>query len=70
MVGEKEVRFMTKVLLKDQFEAAKKNQGFNRKPIKSKRFKEQETGFFQTRKVRCQACNQGYMYRYKWFDTE
>lgn len=55
------------VLLKEQFEAAKKNQGFKRGP---KKFKEIDTGFLRTRKVRCQACNQGYMYRYRYFDEE
>ena len=58
------------VLLKEQFEAAKKKQGFHNKPRKSKQFKEVDTGFTKTHKVRCQACNQGYMYRYRWFDVE
>ena len=58
------------VLLKEQFEAAKKKQGFHNKPRNKKRFKEVETGFLKTRKVRCQACNQGFMWRYRWFDVE
>lgn len=59
------------VLLKEQFEAAKKNQSFSRTPAKTRtRIKEVETGFHNTRKVRCQACTQGFMYKYKWFDVK
>ena len=58
------------VLLKEQFEAAKKNQAFSRTPKTRKRVKEIETGFYNTRKVRCQACKQGFMYRYKWYDEK
>lgn len=58
------------VLLKEQFEAAKKQQGFPNKPRRTTRFKEVDTGFTKTRKVRCQACKQGYIYRYRYFDTK
>ena len=58
------------VLLKELFEVAKKNQSFSPSYRRENRVKEVETGFLNTRKIRCQACTQGFIYRYKWFDEE
>lgn len=56
------------VSLKQQFEEAKKK--YKLPKASSPQNKEEETGFFKTKKVRCQACKQGFMYRYRWFDIK
>ena len=58
------------VSLKEQFEKAKKNQKFSDSSKTRIKFKEEDTGFLNVRKIRCQACIQGFTFRYKWFDTE
>lgn len=57
------------VSLKQQFEEAKKKYKLPR-PSSQSISKEVETGFFKTKKIRCQGCKQGFIYRYKWFDKE
>lgn len=58
------------ILLKEQFEMAKKNQKFSEPPKTRTQFKEEDTGFLNVRKIRCQACTQGFTFRYKWFDVK
>lgn len=55
------------VLLKEQFEYAKKKHGF---PNKRKKYKKNETGFFRVSKVDCKGCLKGYTYMYRWFDID
>lgn len=56
------------VSLKQQFEEAKKK--YKLPKASSHLSAEKETGFFKTKKVRCQACKQGFIYRYRWFDEK
>lgn len=51
------------VSLKQQFEEAKKKYKFPK--ASSHQNTEKETGFFKTKKIRCQACKQGFIYRYR-----
>ena len=58
------------VSLKQQFEEAKRKYKLPRASTNKNKVKEVETGFFKTKKIRCQGCKQGFMFRYKWFDEE
>lgn len=69
MISKKERFVSDLMLLKEQFDEAKKKH----KVVKSKAkrsVREEDTGFCKTRKIYCQSCKRKFTYRYRWFDID
>lgn len=56
------------VSLKKQFEEAKRKYKLPKASPSKDKVKEVDTGFLNTKKIRCQGCKEGVIYRYKYFD--